>query len=124
MNLLVSTEFSKWLWVVTGNRYYIQCDVLVEVGVFVKDGGLLGVGWEELYKMSYKWGGWKKGWGNKYFLKRGKGLHKDSYLPPTPTPCIARVATSPPPPPPPPPIKYVYLRKNVGQRVELGKAPP
>ena len=52
MNLLVSIEFIKWLWVVTGNRYYIQCDGLVEVGVFVKDGGLLGgVGWEERYKM-------------------------------------------------------------------------
>ena len=49
MNLLVSTEFIKWLWVVTGNRYYIQCDGLVEVGVFVKDGALLGLGWEELY---------------------------------------------------------------------------
>ena len=83
MNLLVSTEFIKWLWVVTGNRYYIQCDGLVEVGVFVKDGALLGLGWEELYVL--KGGGMKKGVGKQIFLKKEvKGCTRTATLLPPP----------------------------------------
>ena len=82
MNLLVSTEFIKWLWVVTGNRYYIQCDGLVEVGVFVKDGALLGLGWEELYVLK---GGDEKRVGKQIFLKKEvKGCTRTATLLPPP----------------------------------------